>query len=32
MKSMMSRPFNEYLAIAVSAFAIVSFISVWFSA
>ncbi len=31
MKSMMSRPFSEYLAVAVSVFAVVSFVTVWFS-
>ncbi len=30
MQSMPSRPFNEYLAVAVSVFAVVSFLAVWF--
>ncbi|MBB3307251.1 hypothetical protein SAMN05518863_107125 [Candidatus Pantoea symbiotica] len=32
MRLMMSRPFSEYAAVAVSAFAVVSFLTLWFSA
>ncbi len=32
MKSMLSRPFSEYAALAVSTFAVVSFLAIWFAA
>lgn len=31
MKSMFDRPASEYLAIAVSLFAVVSFLTIWFT-
>jgi hypothetical protein len=31
MKSMFVRPASEYLAIAVSLFAVVSFLTIWFT-
>ncbi len=30
MQSIQTRPFSEYLAVAVSVFAVVSFLAVWF--
>lgn len=30
MKSMMSRPFSEFLAVVVSVFTVVSFLAIWF--